>query len=162
MPKLATCLWFDSQAEEAAKFYTSIFKNSKILSISHYTEAGHETHKRPAGSVMTAVFEIEGYTITALNGGPQFKFTEAASLEVHCKDQAEIDYYWEKLQAGGGQPGPCGWLKDKYGLSWQVFPVQLNEYVQDKDKQKASRAMEAMLKMSKIDLAAIQRAYEGK
>lgn len=161
MPKIATCLWFDNQAEEAAKFYVSVFERSKILDTSHYTEAGYDVHKRPAGSVMTVTFELDGMLFTALNGGPQFKFSEAISLEVHCSSQEEVDRYWDKLLAGGGQPSQCGWLKDKFGLSWQVFPVQLNEWIQAKDKQKAGRVMEAMLKMKKLDLAALKRAYDG-
>jgi len=162
MTKIAPCLWFDGQIEEAAKFYTSVFKNSRILNTSYYTEAGHEIHKRPAGAPMTVSIELDGQRMTLLNGGPQFKFSEAISLEIDCKDQAEVDYYWDQLTAGGGSPGPCGWLKDKYGLSWQVVPRQLNELMQDKDKAKASRVMEAMLKMGKIDVAELQRVHAGK
>ena len=162
MLKIAPCLWFEDQAETAAKFYTSVFKNSKILNTSHYTEAGHDVHKRPAGSVMTVEIELDGLRFTLLNGGPQFKFDEAVSFEIDCKDQAEVDYYWDKLTEGGGSPGPCGWLKDKFGLSWQVVPRQLTELMMDKDKAKAGRTMEAMLKMKKIDIAELQRAHAGK
>ncbi len=162
MPKINPCLWFDGQAEDAANFYVTVFKNSKILQISHYTDAGRETHGRPAGSVMTVLFELDGTRFTALNGGPQFKFDEAISFEIDCGSQEEVDYYWEKLTAGGGSPGPCGWLKDRFGLSWQVVPRQLNEWMLDKDKAKADRVMEAMLKMKKLDIAALKRAYDGK
>ena len=162
MMKIAPCLWFDGQAEEAAKLYTTVFKNSKILNTSHYTEAGYDIHKRPAGSVMTVSLEIEGQRFTLLNGGPQFKFDEAISFEIECKDQAEVDYYWDKLTAGGGSPGPCGWVKDKFGVSWQVVPRQLNELVLDKDRAKVSRTIEAMLKMGKLDVAALERAHAGK
>jgi predicted 3-demethylubiquinone-9 3-methyltransferase (glyoxalase superfamily) len=162
MTRIAPCLWFDGQAEEAAKFYASVFKNSKILDTSYYTEAGYDIHKRPAGSVMTVSLEMDGTRFTLLNGGPQFKFDEAISFEIDCKDQAEVDYYWDKLTAGGGSPGPCGWLKDKFGLSWQVVPRRLNELIADKDKTKANRAMEAMLKMGKLDIAALERAHAGK
>ncbi len=162
MPKINPCLWFDGQAEDAANFYVTVFKNSKILQISHYTDAGRETHGRPAGSVMTVLFELDGTRFTALNGGPQFKFDEAISFEIDCGSQEEVDYYWEKLTAGGGSPGPCGWLKDRFGLSWQVVPRQLNEWMLDKDKAKADRVMEAMLKMKNLDIAALMRAYDGK
>lgn len=160
--KIAPCLWFDGQAEDAAKFYTSVFMNSKILQVSHYTQAGYDIHKRPAGSVMTVSFELDGTRFTALNGGPNFKFNEAVSLEIDCKSQEEVDYFWEKLTAGGGSPGPCGWLKDKYGLSWQVVPTQMNEWMLDKDQAKADRVMEAMLQMRKLDIATLEKAYEGK
>jgi predicted 3-demethylubiquinone-9 3-methyltransferase (glyoxalase superfamily) len=150
-------LWFDTEAEEAAKFYVSIFKNSKLGRISRYGKEGHEIHGKPAGSVMVAEFEIEGQAFVALNGGPNFKFNEAVSFQVPCETQAEIDYFWDKLSAGGEQ-GPCGWLKDKYGLSWQVFPRALPEMLADRDAKKAGRVMRSMLQMRKIDLAALQRA----
>ncbi|MFL6623649.1 MAG: VOC family protein [Sulfurifustis sp.] len=161
MQKISPCLWFDNQAEEAAKFYTSIFKSSKILDIARYTEAGQEIHGGKPGAVMTVAFELDGTTFVALNGGPAFHFTEAISLQIDCKDQQEVDYYWEKLLQGGGKPVQCGWLTDKYGLSWQVVPVALKEMLVDKDTAKASRAMEAMLKMVKIDIATLKKAYAG-
>jgi predicted 3-demethylubiquinone-9 3-methyltransferase (glyoxalase superfamily) len=160
--KLVPFLWFNNQAEEAAKFYTSIFKGSKILKTSHYMEAGREVHGRPPGSVMTVEFEIAGQAFTALNGGPMFKFTEAISFQVMCDDQDEVDYFWSKLAAGGGEEGPCGWLKDKFGLSWQVVPTMMGELFSDKDPKKSSRAMEAMLKMKKLDIAELKRAAAGK
>lgn len=160
MQKITPCLWFDDQAEEAAKFYTSIFENSRILKISYYGEAGHEVHGRPAGSVMTVEFELNGQRFTALNGGPQFKFTEAISLEVSCRDQDEVDRFWERLSEGG-EPGPCGWLKDRFGLSWQVVPTLLAELLTGDDTEKVGRAMEAMLKMKKINIATLEQAYQG-
>ena len=160
--KISPCLWFDSQGEEAARYYCSIFKNSKILAISHYPEAGREVHNRPAGSVMTVEFELEGQTFTALNGGPHFKFNEAVSLQVFCDTQDEIDYYWDKLSAGGDPSAhACGWLKDKYGVSWQVSPAAMAEMFADKDTTKTGRLMKAMLPMKKLDLAALKKAYEG-
>ncbi|PYV95542.1 MAG: hypothetical protein DMG89_20905 [Acidobacteria bacterium] len=156
MPKITPFLWFDNQAEEAANFYVSIFKNSKIVNVSRYGEAG----PGPKGSAMTVVFQLDGQEFIALNGGPHFKFTEAISFSVDCKTQQEVDEYWEKLSAGG-KPGQCGWLKDKYGLSWQIVPSILGQLLGDKDPQKSKRAMEAMLKMTKLDIAALQRAYEG-
>ena len=159
--KISPCLWFDSQAEEAARFYAGVFNNSKIKSISRYGEAGREVHGRPAGSVMTVEFELEGQPFTALNGGPLFKFSEAISLQVECRTQGEINYYWEKLSAGGDpQAQVCGWLKDKYGLSWQIVPAMLPEMVRDPDSRRGQRAFEAMLKMKKLDIAALKRAYE--
>jgi predicted 3-demethylubiquinone-9 3-methyltransferase (glyoxalase superfamily) len=155
--KITPCLWFDSEAEEAAKFYASIFKNSKIGKISRYGKEGHEVHGRAAGSVMTVEFEIEGQQFLALNGGPHFKFNEAVSFQVHCETQAEVDYFWSKL-AQCGQEGPCGWLKDKFGLSWQVIPDVLPKLLMDKDAAKAGRVMTTMLKMKKIDIAALERA----
>jgi predicted 3-demethylubiquinone-9 3-methyltransferase (glyoxalase superfamily) len=155
-------LWFDNQAEEAARYYASIFKNSKIGRISHYTEAGQETHKQPPGSVMTAEFELDGQPFTALNGGPIFKFNEAVSLQIYCDTQEEIDYYWEKLGQGGDPTAQvCGWLKDKYGLSWQVVPRMMGELMADSDPAKASRVMEAMLKMKKLDIAVLKAAAGG-
>lgn len=155
MQKITPFLWFDGQAEEAANFYTSIFKNSKIVKVARYGEAG----PGPAGSAMTVAFQIEGQEFIALNGGPHFKFTEAVSFSVDCKNQQEVDEFWEKLSAGG-EEGQCGWLKDKYGLSWQVNPTILGEMLSDPDPQKAKRVMEAMLKMRKIDIAALQQAYD--
>jgi predicted 3-demethylubiquinone-9 3-methyltransferase (glyoxalase superfamily) len=153
MQKITPFLWFDTQAEEAAKFYVSIFKNAKIGTISRYGEAG----PGPKGSVMTVSFELEGQRFTALNGGPHFKFTEAVSLLVDCKSQAEVDELWEKLSAGG-QSSRCGWLKDKYDLSWQIIPSALMELLSDPDKQKSQRVMQAMLQMTKIDIAELRRA----
>ncbi len=158
--KITPCLWFDDQAEEAAKFYTSIFKNSKVVKIARYGEAGREIHGKPAGTVMTVVFQLEGQEFLALNGGPQFKFTEAISLSVDCKTQQEVDEFWGKLSAGG-EEGPCGWLKDKYGLSWQINPAILGEMLSDPDPQKSGRVMEAMLQMKKIDIEKLKRAYAG-
>ncbi|OLD13155.1 MAG: hypothetical protein AUI50_03155 [Crenarchaeota archaeon 13_1_40CM_2_52_14] len=160
MQKITPFLWFDNNAEEAAKFYTSTFKNSKFGKISRYGKEGYEIHRRPAGTVMTVEFQIEGQKFTALNGGPQFKFTEAVSFSVECKTQEEVDELWERL-TDGGEEGACGWLKDKYGLSWQINPAILGEMLQDKDRKKAGRVMEAMLKMKKIDIKALKKAYEG-
>ena len=161
MPKIAPCLWFDNQAEEAARFYTGIFKNSKILEIARYNDAGQDVHGGRPGTVMTVSFELDGTTFAALNGGPHFKFTEAVSFQIDCKDQQEVDYYWEKLLEGGGKPVQCGWLKDRFGLSWQVVPVALKEMLTDADRGKASRVMEAMLKMVKLDIATLRKAYQG-
>jgi predicted 3-demethylubiquinone-9 3-methyltransferase (glyoxalase superfamily) len=159
---ITPCLWFDNQAEEAAKFYTGIFKNSKIGKISRYTEAGREVHGQPAGKVLTVEFELNGQPFTALNGGPQFKFNEAISFQIMCRDQEEVDYYWNKLGQGGDPKAQqCGWLKDKYGLSWQVVPTALVELLGDPDREKSGRAMEAMLKMKKLDIAELERAFEG-
>jgi predicted 3-demethylubiquinone-9 3-methyltransferase (glyoxalase superfamily) len=154
MQKIGPFLWFDSNAEEAANFYVSIFKDSKILKIARYGEAG----PGPAGSVMVVNFQIEGQDFIALNGGPLFKFTEAISFVINCQTQEEVDHYWNKLTAGGGQESQCGWLKDKYGLSWQVTPTILGELLADKDHKKAQRVMQAMLQMKKIDIAALKRA----
>ena len=160
---LVPCLWFDTQAEEAARFYTGIFKNSSIGTISRYGEAGHEVHGRPTGTVMTVEFELNGQTFTALNGGPHFKFNEAISFQIMCKDQAEVDHYWNKLSQGGDPAAQqCGWLKDKYGLSWQVIPTVLLEMLTDSDRERSGRAMEAMLQMKKLDIAELKRAFEGK
>ena len=157
--KIAPCLWFDSQAEEAARYYVGIFKNSKIGRISRYGEAGQETHHRPPGSVMTVEFELEGQQFTALNGGPVFTFNEAVSFQIECETQQEIDFYWDKLTAGGDPSAQqCGWLKDKYGLSWQVVPRILADLVTDQDRGKADRVMEALLKMKKLDIAELKRA----
>lgn len=160
--KITPCLWFDDQAEEAAGFYTGIFKNSRIVAVVRYGEAGHEVHGRPAGTVMTVAFELDGQAFTALNGGPVFKFNEAISFQVNCETQEEVDYYWEKLSAGGDKKAQqCGWLKDKYGASWQVVPRVLVEMISNPDSEKSGKAMEAMLKMKKIDIAALKRAYAG-
>lgn len=156
MTKISPFLWFDSQAEEAANFYVSIFENSKILTTTRYGEAG----PGPKGSVMTVVFQLDGAEFIALNGGPHFKFTEAISFSVDCKNQKEVDDYWRKLSEGGEQ-GPCGWLKDRYGLSWQINPTVLGEMLSDPDPEKSKRVMQAMLRMKKIDIAALKRAYEG-
>lgn len=155
MPKITPFLWFDTQAEEAAKFYVSIFKNSRILEISRYGAAG----PGPKGSVMTVRFELDGQEFIGLNGGPHFKFTEAISLYVDCKTQEEVDQHWEKLLEGGGEV-QCGWLKDKYGLSWQVIPKVLGEMLSDPDPAKSKRVMQAMLQMKKIDIAGLRKAYE--
>ena len=157
MQKITTFLWFNDNAEEAAKFYTSIFKNSKIGKITRYGDAGPGAK----GTVMTVIFELAGQEFMALNGGPQFKFTEAISLMVKCQSQKEVDELWEKLSEGG-EKGPCGWLKDKFGLSWQVDPTVLGEMLSDPDPRKSQRVMKAMLQMSKIDIAALKRAYDGK
>ena len=157
MQKITTFLWFNDNAEEAAKFYTSIFKNSKIGKVTRYGDAGPGAK----GTVMTVIFELAGQEFMALNGGPQFKFTEAISLMVKCQSQKEVDELWEKLSEGG-EKGPCGWLKDKFGLSWQVDPTVLGKMLSDPDPRKSQRVMKAMLKMSKIDIAALKRAYDGK
>jgi predicted 3-demethylubiquinone-9 3-methyltransferase (glyoxalase superfamily) len=157
--KITPCLWFDDQAEEAAKFYTSIFRNSKLGTISRYGEAGQEVHGKPAGTVMTVAFELEGQTFTALNGGPIFKFNEAISLQVNCETQEEVDYYWEKLSENGDKKAQqCGWLKDKYGVSWQIVPKVLADLLSDADESKSQRAMTAMLQMKKIDIDELKRA----
>ena len=157
MNKISPFLWFDTQAEEAANYYVSIFDNSRIVSTSRYSDAG----PGPKGSVMTVEFELEGLSFIALNGGPQFRFNEAVSFSVDCGSQEEVDAYWDKLTADGGEPGPCGWLKDKFGLSWQINPRILGQLLSDPDRAKAKRVMEAMLKMSKIDIPALQRAAAG-
>jgi predicted 3-demethylubiquinone-9 3-methyltransferase (glyoxalase superfamily) len=157
--KIAPCLWFDHRAEEAAKFYTSIFPNSKIGRISYYGEAGQEVHGQKPGTVLTVAFELEGQPFTALNGGPLFQFNEAISFQIDCETQAEIDQYWDKLSKGGDPKAQqCGWLKDKYGVSWQVVPRILNELIADPDTGKAGRVMEALLKMKKLDIAELKRA----
>ncbi len=156
--KITPCLWFDTQAEEAAKFYVSTFKNSRIGQISHYGEEGHEIHGKKAGSVMTVEFEIEEQKFVALNGGPHFKFNEAVSFQVQCETQEEIDYFWDRL-AKGGEEGPCGWLKDKFGLSWQVVPKALPQLLTDENVEKAGRVMRAMLRMRKLDIAALKQAH---
>jgi len=160
--KITPCLWFDDQADEAAAFYTAIFRNSKILNIARYGEAGHEVHGKAAGTVMAVAFELDGQAFSALNGGPLFKFNEAISFQVNCETQEEVDYYWNKLSEGGDEKAQqCGWLKDKYGASWQVIPVVLFEMISDPDPAKSHRIMEAVLKMKKIDIGELKRAYAG-
>jgi predicted 3-demethylubiquinone-9 3-methyltransferase (glyoxalase superfamily) len=157
MPKITPFLWFDSKAEEAMNFYVSVFKNSKVVGVSRYGDAG----PGPKGSVMTATFELEGQRFIALNGGPTFTFTPAISLFVNCETQQEVDDLWAKLSAGGREDR-CGWLQDKYGLSWQIIPSALMELMQDKDPEKSKRVMQAMLQMVKIDIAGLKKAYAGK
>jgi predicted 3-demethylubiquinone-9 3-methyltransferase (glyoxalase superfamily) len=160
--RLTTCLWFDGKAEDAAKFYTSIFKNSKIIQISRYGEAGRAVHGQTPGSVLTVAFELDGQTFTALNGGPLYKFSEAISFQINCQTQEEIDDYWEKLGAGGDPAAQqCGWLKDKFGVSWQVVPTVLPELINGSDYARSQRAMQAMLQMKKLDIDALKRAYDG-
>jgi len=159
MQKITPFLWFDNQAEEAVKFYTSIFKNPKIKSVTRYGEAGAEVSGRPKGTVMTVTFEVEGQEFIALNGGPHFKFTEAISFVVNCETQDEVDELWKKLSEGG-EKGQCGWLKDKYGVSWQIVPTVLGEMLQDKDPKKSGKVMEALLQMGKIDIKTLKQAYE--
>lgn len=161
MSQISHCLWFDNQAEDAANLYTSIFKDGKIHKITRYGKEGFEIHGRPDGSVMTAEFEIAGQHYTALNGGPLFKFNEAFSIMVNCETQEEIDYYWKKLTENGGEPGPCGWLKDKFGVSWQIAPIVLGKMLSDPDKKKSERVTKAFLKMKKFDIAALEKAYRG-
>jgi predicted 3-demethylubiquinone-9 3-methyltransferase (glyoxalase superfamily) len=157
--RINNCLWFDGQAEEAANYYTSIFKNSRIVHVSRYTEAGQEFHKQKPGTALVAAFELDGQKFQALNGGPQYRFTEAMSLVVNCENQDEIDYYWDKLSAGGDPKGQvCGWLKDKYGVSWQVVPVNMGELLSGPG---GGRATEAMMRMKKLDIAALERARDG-
>ncbi len=159
MQKITPFLWFDSQAEEAANFYVSIFRNSKIGTITHYEEEGAKVSGKPKGTVMTVEFQLDGQDLIALNGGPQFKFTEAISFSVSCETQEEIDEMWGQLSEGG-EEGPCGWLKDKYGLSWQIVPPVLDEMLRDKDAEKSGRVMKAMLQMKKIDIQTLKQAYE--
>ncbi|HEY0708535.1 MAG TPA: VOC family protein [Polyangia bacterium] len=163
LKKIVPCLWFDKQAEEAAAFYVSVFgKNSRIKRVSHYTEVGQEVHGQKPGSVMTVVFELAGEELTALNGGPHFKFNEAISLQAMCESQAEIDHLWNALRVGGDERAQqCGWLKDKYGLSWQIVPTMMDDLFADDDPVRAGRAMAAMLKMKKLDIAALQAAVRG-
>lgn len=161
MQKITPFLWFDNQAEEAAQFYTSLFPNSKILSVTRYDKAGAAASGRPEGSAMTVAFQLDGQDYTALNGGPVFKFTEAVSFAVSCETQEEVDKYWEALSAHP-ESEQCGWLKDKYGLSWQIVPKQLGELLGDKDPERAGRAMQAMLKMKKIDIQKMKAAADGK
>ncbi len=162
MQKITPFLWFDKNAEEAVNFYTSIFKNSKVGAISRYNEEAAKAAGMKAGDVLVATFEVEGQKFTALNGGPIFKFTEAVSFSVECKDQEEVDYFWEKLTSGGGQESMCGWLKDKFGLSWQIVPKEMGELIGGKDPAGSGRAMHAMLQMKKLDIQKLRDAYNGK
>jgi predicted 3-demethylubiquinone-9 3-methyltransferase (glyoxalase superfamily) len=157
VPRITPNLWFDTQALEAAEFYVSIFPNSKVTDVAHYTEAG----PGEPGTVLTVAFELDGQPFVAINGGPEFTFDEAVSLEIDCADQAEVDRYWDALLAGGGQESQCGWLKDKYGLSWQVVPSGMAELFRDDDEERANRAMQAMLGMKKLDVAALRAAADG-
>lgn len=162
MQKINPCLWFDHQAEEAANFYTSIFKNSKINNVAYYGKAGFEFHGKPEGSVMTVEFELNGQPFTALNGGPTFKFNEAISFQVFCKTQDEVDHYWNNLARGGDeQAQQCGWLKDKFGVSWQIVPEIMSEILGGADTEKSQKAMQTMLRMKKLDIAKLKSAYEG-
>jgi len=162
MSNIVSCLWFDHEAEDAAKFYVSIFKNSKMGDVIRYGKEGFEIHGKPAGSVLTVEFRANGMDFVALNGGPTFKFNEAVSFQVMCKTQEEIDDYWEKLTAGGDPKSQqCGWLKDKFGLSWQVVPEVLSQFLRDKDAAKSGRVMSALLQMKKLDIATFERAYRG-
>jgi predicted 3-demethylubiquinone-9 3-methyltransferase (glyoxalase superfamily) len=161
MQKITPCLWFDDKAEEAAKFYISIFKNSKLGQVTRYGDSGSQISGKPKGSVMTVTFEVEGQEFVALNGGPLFKFTEAVSFMVKCESQQEIDEMWSKLSEGG-EEGPCGWLKDKYGLSWQIVVPEWDKMLRDKDSEKSERVMAAILQMSKPDMQRVQQAYEGR
>ena len=156
MPQLTPCLWFDTEGEDAAELYTSVFPSSKILEVARYGSAG----PRPEGTVMTVTFELDGQKFLALNGGPDFKFNEAVSFQIPCRDQNEVDHYWEKL-GDGGEHGPCGWLKDRFGLSWQIVPTVLGEMMAEPDRAKAKRASDAMMKMVKIDIAALRAAVTG-
>ncbi len=160
--RIAPCLWFDDQAEAAANFYVSIFQNSQIIRTTRYGKAGHEIHGKPEGTVLTVIFALDGQEFTALNGGPEFKFSEAISLQVFCETQEELDSYWNSLTADGGQEGPCGWLKDRFGLSWQITPIMLEQILTDPDPERTDRVMTAMFQMRKLDIAALQRAYDGK
>jgi predicted 3-demethylubiquinone-9 3-methyltransferase (glyoxalase superfamily) len=163
MQKITPCLWFDNQAEDAARFYTSIFKNSRIGRISRYVNEGHEIHGRPAGSVMAVEFEINGQPFSALNGGPVFKFNEPISFQVYCETQRDVDYYWEKLSEGGDSKAQqCGWLKDRYGVSWQIVPSVLISMLLDKDTSRSDRVMKAMLQMVKLDIGKLKAAYDLK
>ena len=160
--RISPCLWFADAAEEAARFYVGIFPNARVTTVTRFGEAGQEIHGRPAGSVMTVGFELDGQAFTALNGGPMFTFNEAVSLQVFCETQQEIDHYWERLSAGGDpQAQQCGWLKDRYGLSWQVVPAEMEAMFADAPSPASERAMAAMLQMKKLDIAALRRAYEG-
>jgi predicted 3-demethylubiquinone-9 3-methyltransferase (glyoxalase superfamily) len=161
MQKISPCLWFDDDAEDAVKFYASIFKDSKIGNVTKFGKAGYEIHKKKEGSVMTIDFEIEGQKFLALNGGPIFKFNEAISFQIYCDTQEEIDYYWDKLTEDGDKNAQvCGWLKDKFGVSWQVVPVALIKMLEDKDSRKTERVMKAMLQMQKLDIDALRKAYQ--
>jgi predicted 3-demethylubiquinone-9 3-methyltransferase (glyoxalase superfamily) len=155
--RITNCLWFDGQAEEAANFYVAIFTNSKITAVSRYGDAG----PGPKGSVMTVAFELNGQSFVGLNGGPTFKFTEAISMIVNCVTQAEVDFYWERLSADGGKPGQCGWLKDKFGVSWQIVPTALLQMATGKEPEKSQRMMKALMRMTKLDIAALEKSYDG-
>jgi predicted 3-demethylubiquinone-9 3-methyltransferase (glyoxalase superfamily) len=160
--RITPCLWFDDQAEDAARFYTSIFANSRIVNVARYGEAGREIHGKAPGSVMIVAFELDGQPFTALNGGPVFRFSEAISFQVMCETQAEVDEYWDRLSAGGdAKAQQCGWLKDRYGVSWQIVPSVLPELVSDPASPRSQRATAALLRMKKIDIAALRRAYDG-
>lgn len=161
MQKITPFLWFDGKAEEAAKFYVSVFKNSRIGTISRYDEEGAKASGMPKGTAMVVTFRLDGQEFMALNGGPHFKFTEAISFMVDCKTQEEVDYFWEKLSEGG-EEGQCGWLKDRYGLSWQIVPAVLGKLIADKDAEKSGRVMAAMLMMKKLDIKKLKKAYDGK
>jgi predicted 3-demethylubiquinone-9 3-methyltransferase (glyoxalase superfamily) len=161
MQRITPFLWFDRQAEEAASYYVSVFENSRIGAVTRYNEAAAKASGQPQGSVMTVEFELDGQSFTALNGGPHFKFSEAISFVVHCETQAEVDHFWDKL-AAGGQEIQCGWLKDRFGVAWQVVPTVLVEMLQDKDPQKAQAVMAAMLQMKKIEIEPLRRAYGGR
>lgn len=162
MQKISPCLWFDNNAEDAVQFYVSIFKNAKVDNVTRYGKEGYEIHKKKEGTVMTIDFEIEGQKFLALNGGPVFKFNEAISFQIYCDTQEEIDYYWEKLTEGGDKNAQvCGWLKDKFGVSWQVVPLVLIKMLQDKDSNKTERVMKAMLQMHKLDINALTKAYQA-
>jgi predicted 3-demethylubiquinone-9 3-methyltransferase (glyoxalase superfamily) len=160
--RITPCLWFDDQDEASFEFYTAIFRNSRIVRISRYGEAGRDVHGRPAGSVMVVAFELDGQGFTALNGGPVFKFNEAVSFQVHCDTQEDVDYYWTRLSEGGDEKAQqCGWLKDRYGVSWQIVPTVLSEMIGDPDSVRSQRAMKAMLQMKKIDIATLKKAFAG-
>ena len=162
MQRITPCLWFDDQAEQAVAFYTAIFKNSRIANIARYGEAGHEVHGKTAETVMAVAFELDGQAFSALNGGPAFKFNEAISLQVNCETQQEVDYYWEKLSEHGDEKvQQCGWLKDQYGVSWQIVPLVLLQMLTGPDHEKSQRAMQAMLQMKKIDIDKLKRAFAG-
>lgn len=162
LQKITPCLWFDNQAEEAVDFYTSVFRNAGITAVSRYPEEGEEVHHRAPGSVMTIAFELDGQNFTALNGGPAFKFNEAISLQINCESQEELDYFWERLSAGGPpEAQQCGWLKDRFGVSWQVVPTVLPQMMVDHDSARSGRVMAALLQMKKLDIAALKKAYAG-
>jgi predicted 3-demethylubiquinone-9 3-methyltransferase (glyoxalase superfamily) len=162
MQKITPHLWFDNQAEEAVNFYTSVFKNSSTIRTSHYGKAGFEVHKMPEGTVMTIEFEIEGERFVALNGGPVFKFNEAVSFIVKCENQEELDYYWEKLSEGGDKNAQqCGWLKDRFGVSWQVIPTELSDMMSDENTERKERVISTFMKMKKLDMKELEKAYEG-
>ena len=162
MQKISPCLWFDNNAEEGVAFYVSIFKNAKVGNVTRYGKEGYEIHKREEGTVMTVDFDLEGQKFLALNGGPVFKFNEAISFQIYCETQEEVDYYWGKLTEDGDKMAQqCGWLKDKYGVSWQVVPTILVKMLQDKDSNKSERVMKAMLQMQKLDISTLKKAYQG-